>query len=97
MILHRQHPSHRKEVKLLRKFLPHPHESPSQQIFPGEVVHAGKMVNLLVKFHFGEGLRLHCIIGPADIPIHRIGCGLFLPSEVLGHLAHYWILTIYIN
>lgn len=95
VVLHRQHPGQREEIELFWKFLAHPHESPAEQIFPSEVVHARKMVNLLVEFHFSKGFRLHCIISPADIPIGGIGGGLFLPSEVLGHLAHHHILTIY--
>ena len=94
MILDRQHPSEREEVVLLGKPLPHAHESPAKQILAGEVIHAWEMIDLLVEFHLGESLRLYCIIRPADIPIHGVGRGLSAPSEMLGNLAHHWILTV---
>lgn len=94
MILHGQHPSVREEVILLGKSFPHAHESPPQQILASEVIHAREVIDLLVEFHPGESLRLYCIIGPADIPIHGVGCGLSAPSEVLGDLADDWILAV---
>lgn len=97
MILDRQHPSEREEVVLLGKPLPHAHESPAKQILAGEVIHAWEMIDLLVEFHLGESLRLYCIIRPADIPIHGVGRGLSAPSEMLGNLAHHWILTVWVD
>lgn len=94
MILDGQHPSQRKEVILIRKPLPHAHESPPKQILASKIIHAGKVIDLLIEFHLGECLRLYCIIGPADIPIHGVGCGLPTPSEVLGDLADDGILTV---
>lgn len=53
------------------------------------------MVDFLVEFHFDKGFGLHCVVSPADIPVEGVRSFLFLPAEVLGHLAHHWILAIY--
>lgn len=51
MVLDGEHPCHGKEIVLIRKLLAHTHESSTEEVLSGKVVHAGKVVDFLMKFH----------------------------------------------
>lgn len=79
-ILFRQHPSHRKEIILIRKPLTHIHQIIPQQILPSYHMNPRKMINLLKQMHFNQHIRIDTEISPVYIPITRIITCLNFPA-----------------
>ena len=55
-------------------------------IFSTQLIHARKMINLLIRFHFGDSLWLNAVVSPEYIPILGVFRGV-LTYVVLGQHA----------
>ena len=82
----REQPSFGKELVIIGKLLLHFIQVPCQVIFPCNLIHTRKMVNLLKRLHLLPPLEHGCDIRPLDIPfnlrIPRISLAQ-LPIEIL--------------
>ena len=82
----REKPSFRKELIIIWKLLLHFIQVPGQVIFPCNLIHARKVVDLLKRLHLLPPLQARCDIRPLDIPfnicIPRIPMA-ELPTEIL--------------
>jgi hypothetical protein len=59
-----QEPGFGKKIVLLHKFLLHFHEVLGQIVLASQVVHARKVIYLLVGLQLCKKLRRHCIVSP---------------------------------
>ena len=94
----RQQPSFREELEVIRKLFKHAVEISGEVVLPGDLVHAWKVIDLLMRLHVFPVLQSWGHICPLDVPVNLSGPGVSsaeLPVEFLfANLFNDWVLGV---
>lgn len=67
--------------------VPHAHQIQTQQVFAGDYVDAGVVVDLLVEVHPDQDVGVDRVVRPEDVPVAGLWVRLDTPAQLLGHFA----------